>query len=92
MMGGGQHQSFGDTAGHSGGVEDRRPWGDQSGSDLARDAGINDIGSSGRGGRDSDYGSRQGMFEQASNEDNENDIDHDSDGFDGDGDGDSDYA
>jgi len=90
MMGGGQHQSFGDTAGHSGGVEDRRPGGDQSGSDLARDAGINDIGSSGRGGRDSDYGSRQGMFEQASNEDNENDIDHDSDGFDGDGD--SDYA
>jgi len=42
----------------------------------------------------SDRGSRQGMFEQASNEhdDDENDIDHDSDGFDSDGDGDSDYA
>ena len=92
MMGGGHHQSFGDTAGHSGGIEDRRPWGDQAGSDLAKDAGINDIGSSGRG--DRDYGSRQGMFDEASNEhyDDENDIDHDSDGFDGDGDGDSDYA
>ncbi len=91
-MGGGQHQSFGDTAGHSGGIEDRRPWGDQSSSDLARDAGINDIGTSGRG--DRDYGSRQGMFDQASNEDYlEDDVDHDSDGFDdGDGDGDSDYA
>lgn len=94
MMGGGHHQAFGDTASHSGGIEDRRPWGDASGSDLARDAGINDIGSSGRGGRDSDYGSRQSMFDQASNEDydNEDEIDHDSDGFDGDSDGDSDYA
>jgi hypothetical protein len=95
MMGGGHHQSFGDTAGHSGGIEDRRPWGDQSDSSLARDAGINDIGSSGRGGGDRDYNPRQGMYdEQASNEDydDENEIDHDSDGFDGDGDGDSDYA
>ncbi len=48
MGGGGNHQSFGDTAGHSGGIEDRRPWSDQSGGNLARDAGINDIGSSGR--------------------------------------------
>jgi len=60
MGGGGNHQSFGDTAGHSGGVEDRRPSSDQSGSDLARDAGINDIGSSGRGGSDS---SRAGLFD-----------------------------
>lgn len=91
MMGGGSHQSFGDTAGH-GGIEDRRPWGDQAGGgNLARDAGINDIGSSGRG--SGDYASRQGMYDQASNEgydDGEDDIDHDSDGFDGDGD--SDYA
>lgn len=97
MMGGGQHQSFGDTANHSGGIEDRRPWGDQGGGNLAKDAGIDDVGSSGRGGSDrggSDYGSRQGMFDQASNEhyDDEADVDHDSDGFDGDGDGDSDYA
>ena len=49
MMGGsgGNQQSFGDTAGHSGGIEDRRPWSDQSGGNLARDAGVNDIGSSG---------------------------------------------
>ncbi|MGQ0681742.1 DUF2076 domain-containing protein [Bradyrhizobium sp.] len=90
MMGGGSHQSFGDTAGH-GGIEDRRPWGDQGGGNLAKDAGINDIGSSGRGG--GDYASRQGMYdEQASNEghddDGDDDMDHDSDGFDGD----SDYA
>jgi hypothetical protein len=92
MMGGGHQQSFGDTAGHSGGIEDRRP--NRSDSDLAREAGINDIGSSGgRGGDNSS--SRQGMFDQASNEDYaDNDIDHDSDGFDDDGgdSGDSDYA
>jgi hypothetical protein len=94
MGGGGNHQSFGDTAGHSGGIEDRRPWSDQSGGDLARDAGINDIGSRGSSSQraDSDTGSRQGFFDQASNDDG-NDQDHDSDGFDGDdGYGDSDYA
>lgn len=87
MGGGGNHQSFGDTAGHSGGVEDRRPWGDQSGGNLARDAGINDIGSSGSSSQraDSDSGSRQGFFDQASHDDDD-DMDHDSDGFDGDGD------
>jgi hypothetical protein len=90
MMGGGHQQSFGDTASHSGGIEDRRP--DRSDSDLARDAGINDIGSSGGRGGD---GSRVGLFDQASNEDHaDDDIDHDSDGFDDDGGdgGDSDYA
>jgi uncharacterized protein len=89
MMGGSHQQSFGDAGGlGSGGGS--KPWSDQSGSTLAHDAGIDDVGSSGRGG--SDYGSRQGMFDQASNEhdDDDNDIDHDSDGFDGDGD--SDYA
>ena len=91
MMGGGQHRVLAMPAGTAA-AAGRQPGGDRVGSDLARDAGINDIGSSGRGGRDSDYGSRQGIFEQASNEDNENDIDHNSDGFDGDGDGDSDYA
>jgi hypothetical protein len=93
MGGGGNHQSFGDTAGHNGGIEDRRPSGDQSGGDLARDAGINDIGSSGRraDNSDNDSGSRQGFFDQASHDDD--DMDHDADGFDGDdGDGDSDYA
>jgi hypothetical protein len=95
MMGGGSHQqAFGDTGGHSGGIEDRRPAGD---SDLARDAGINDIGSSGnsRAGlfdNSSDDNSRTGFFDQASNDDDSDDTDHDSDGFDGDGDGDSDDA
>jgi hypothetical protein len=94
MMGGGHHQSFGDPAGLGGGVEDRRPSGDQSSSDLAKDAGINDIGSSGQGQRaDDNYGSRSGLFDQASNDGDDGD-DHDSDGFDDDdgGDSDSDYA
>jgi uncharacterized protein len=91
MGGGGNQQAFGDT-GHRGSVEDRRPWGDQSGGDLAREAGINDIGSSNRraDSGDNDYGSRQGFFDQASHDEDE-DMDHDADGFDGD-DGDSDYA
>ena len=96
MMGGGSNQqAFGDTGSHSGGVEDRRPWSDQSGGNLARDAGVNDIGSSNRraDNNDNDSGSRQGFFDQASHDDD--DQDHDSDGFDGDdgdSDGDSDYA
>jgi len=91
MMGGGNHQAFGDAAGHSGGIEDRRPASDQSGGELARDAGINDIGSSGRRADNNDSGSRQGFFDQASHDDD--DGDHDSDGFDGDDGGDdSDYA
>ena len=40
-MMGGSRQAFGDTAATS----DRSPWSDQSRSDLARDAGVNDIGS-----------------------------------------------
>ena len=92
MGGGGNQQSFGDTANHNGGIEDRRPWSDQQpGGDLAREAGINDIGSSGRRADNNDSGSQQGFFDSASNDDD--DTDHDSDGFDGDdGDGDSDYA
>jgi hypothetical protein len=91
MGGGGNQQSFGDTAGagHSGGIEDRRPWSDQSGGDLARDAGVNDIGSSSQRADSNDQGSRQGFFDQASHDEG-GDMDDDSDGFDGDGD--SDYA
>ena len=88
MMGGGSgnQQSFGDTANHSGGIEDRRPWGgDQSGGNLAREAGINDIGSSGQRADNSDSGSRQGFFDQGSYDDDGDDMDHDGDGFDGDG-------
>ena len=85
MMGGSQH-GFGDTAGLGGKSESQRPWSDQSDSDLARDAGINDIGSSGHG---ADDNSRAGLFDTASNDDDHDDMDLDSDDFDGDGDSDS---
>ena len=88
MMGGGNHQSFGDTAGHRGGVEDRR---DQSGGDLAKDAGINDIGSSGRRADNDGGSSRAGLFDTASDDDDHDDMDMDSDDDFG-GDGDSDTA
>src|SRR5713226_5087502 len=57
-MMGGSHQAFGDTAGLGGKTESQTPWSDQSGSGLAREAGINDIGSSGRG---ADDNSRAGL-------------------------------
>ncbi|HYS84326.1 MAG TPA: DUF2076 domain-containing protein [Bradyrhizobium sp.] len=86
-MMGGSHQSFGDTAGLGDKATSQSPWSDQSGSGLAREAGINDIGSSGRG---ADDNSRAGLFDSASNDDDHDDADVDSDDFDGDGD--SDYA
>jgi hypothetical protein len=96
MMGGGSHQqAFGDTGDHRGSVEDRRPGGDQSGGDLAREAGINDIGSSGNSrtglfdNNNSGDSSRAGFFDSASNDDDHDDMDHDSDGFDSDGDSDN---
>ena len=88
-MMGGSHQSFGDTAGLGDKATSQTPWSDQSGSGLAREAGINDIGSSGRG---ADDNSRAGLFDSASNDDDHDDADRDSDDFDGDSDGDSDYA
>ena len=88
-MMGGSHQSFGDTAGLGDKATGQTPWSDQSGSGLAREAGINDIGSSGRG---ADDNSRAGLFDSASNDDDHDDADLDSDDFDGDGDGGSDYA
>lgn len=86
MGGGGSRQAFGDTAG-LGNKTETKPWGDQSNSDLARDAGIQDVGSSGRQADDS---SRAGLFDSASNDDDRDDMDLDSDNFGGDGD--SDYA
>jgi hypothetical protein len=88
MMGGGGHQSsFGDSAGLGGGGS--KPWSsDQSNSDLARDAGLNDIGS---GGQRADDSSRAGLFDSASNDDHD-DMDLDSDDFGGDSGGDSDVA
>lgn len=90
MMGGGGHQSLADAGNFGGGS---RPWGgDQSSSDLARDAGINDVGSN----RDS--GSRAGAFDQAqadrdSDDDQDaDDFDNDDGGFDDGGGDDSNYA
>jgi hypothetical protein len=95
MIGGGQH-GFGDASalgnkGSSGG-----PWSsDQSGGNLARDAGVNDIGSSGRG----DGSNRAGQFDQAQadadqdqdqDQDDEDDFAENDDGYDGDDD--SDFA
>jgi uncharacterized protein len=96
-MMGGNRQGFGDTAGLNTtglGAASQTPRSDQSNSDLARDAGINDIGSS--GGR-ADGNSRAGLFDTASNDSpssddggDHDDMDLDSDDFGGDGD--SDYA
>jgi hypothetical protein len=96
MMGGGSHQAFGDTTI----IEERgggnSPWGgDQSNSSLARDAGLNDIGSN----RDS----HQGFFDQASNDRDGSDQNYDNNDngnmdmaddndFGGNDDGGSDYA
>jgi uncharacterized protein len=90
--GGGSRSAFGDTA-------SQNPWSDQSRSNLARDAGVNDVGSQQDLARqdreqdaeqdredDANSNSRDGFFNSASNDD---DSDHDSDGFDGDGDSDN---
>ena len=47
-MMGGSHQAFGDTAAGS----NRSPWSDQSRSDLARDAGVNNVGANGLAAQD----------------------------------------
>ncbi|QQN63690.1 DUF2076 domain-containing protein [Bradyrhizobium diazoefficiens] len=73
MMGGGSHQAFGDTTI----IEERgggSPWsGDQSGGSLARDAGLNDIGSN----RESREDSQQGFVDQASTDRDGSDQDYD---------------
>jgi len=88
MMGGSQH-GFGDQAGLGDRAGSQNPWSDQSSSDLARDAGVKDIGSSAN---NADDNSRSGLFDTASNDDDadQDDPDLDSDSFGGDGD--SDYA
>ena len=90
MMGGGGHaSSFGDSTG-LGGM--RSPWGsagDQAGSGLARDAGLNDLGSQHGSGFDQAQADADQDQDQDQDDDDDNDeMDMDSD----DGDGDSDYA
>ena len=102
-MMGGSRQSFADATGIGGNrTTGQNPWSDQSGSNLSRDAGINDINSSSQDRADDN--SRAGLFDQASNDDTSNDDtsnddtsndDSDQDDMDSDdfgGDGDSDYA
>jgi uncharacterized protein len=83
MMGGGHHQAFGDSAG----LGDRAasPWSDQSGSSLAKDAGIDDVGRTQDHAGDSQ---RAGLLDQASDDDDDQDMAQDSDDFDGDSDSD----
>jgi hypothetical protein len=82
-MMGGNRQAFGDSAGLGGKATGQTPWSDQSGSTLARDAGVNDVGSSGNR---ADDNSRTGLFDTASNDDDHDDMDLDSDDYDGDSD------
>ncbi len=89
MMGGGHHrQAFGDSSMASA-SNASSPWGgDQSNSSAARDLGVKDIGdASGH----PDDGRRAGLFDTASNDDNDRD-DTDMDSDDVGGDNDSDYA
>jgi uncharacterized protein len=88
MMGGGSHQAFGDTTIVN--ERDSSPWKDESNSQLARDAGVNDVGLASDHADDS---RRSGLFDQASTSDNDrDDMDLDSDDNDDMGGGDSDYA
>jgi len=82
MMGGSRH-GFGDAAGLGDRATSQTPGSDQSSSDLARDAGINDIGSSRDRADDKDT-SRTGLLDTASNDDDDHDdMDLDSDDFGG---------
>jgi hypothetical protein len=86
-MMGGSHHSLADQAGIGNKAATQNPWSDQSGSSMARDAGINDVSSSAHRADDS---SRSGLLDTTSNKDDHDDMDLDSDDFGGDGD--SDYA
>jgi len=93
-MMGGSHHGFGDPSAFGGTAPSQSPWADQSGSSLAREAGINDIGGSADR---ADDNSRAGLFDTASNDSMPEDNDDDSDNADVDsddfgGDDDSDYA
>ena len=91
MMGGGQH-SVGDASA-LGNKSGGSPWSsDQSGGNLARDAGVNDIASGGRGGDSSRFDQAQADADQDQDQDqdDEDDFADNDDGYDGDDD--SDFA
>jgi len=80
-MTGGRQQGIGDASSMA--DKSSSPWSDQSSSDLARDAGVSDVGSSAH------HGDSAGLFDQASNDDDS--VFDESDDIGGD-DGDGDYA
>jgi uncharacterized protein len=90
MMGGSRY-GFGDASSLTDRSTGASPWSNQSDSSLARDAGINDIGSSSER---NDDNSRAGYFDSAAMDDDGGDTNEDSDDFDGGdfGGGDSDFA
>jgi len=90
-MMGGSHQGFGDASAMTDRSAGTSPWTNQSDSNLARDAGINDIGASGDR---HDDDSRAGVFDTASKDNDGGDMDADADDFDGGdfGGGDNDFA
>jgi len=94
-MMGGSHSGFGDVSAFGDRSLSQSPWTDQSSSTLAHDAGVNDIGSSAD--RTDDH-SREGLYDQASHDDQASyDDDNDRDDMDLDsddlgGDSDTDYA
>jgi hypothetical protein len=92
MFGGGQGQGQSQSAFDSAGSGGGSPWGGNlSGSDLAREAGVNDVGGSGRTAAYDDRGGsdRAGLFDTAQNDVDDGDYD---DGGDFGGDGGSDSA
>ncbi len=84
MLGGGQrHGALDPSAGNA----DRSPWGgDAAGSDLARQAGLDDIGRGGRLASADDQDQRAGFLDVAQNDD---DADYDGGDFDSGGDSDT---
>ena len=77
MMGG---HRFGVADAGAIGDKPSSPWSDQSGSTLARDAGINDIGSASQRDDDGSSASRAGLLDQASNDEDRDDDSDDDDG------------
>jgi uncharacterized protein len=88
-MMGGSHHGFGDPSAFGGSGAGQSPWSDQSGSSLAREAGIDDIGGSAERTEDN---SRAGLFDNASSENDSNNDDMDVDSDDVGGDSNTDYA
>jgi hypothetical protein len=84
---GGQH-GFGQGGGHGfgSGGQGGSPWATDSGGELARQAGIDDIGRGGGGSQRDEAGQRQGLFDTAQNDTDYGNDDDSGDDFEDDGD------